>query len=39
VFDEVLRQWVKEEGIESIDWGFVGDENYPIQYAIFFKGN
>lgn len=39
VFTEVLTQWKEEESLEPLDWGFVGDEDYPIQYAIFYKGN
>lgn len=39
VFEEVLQQWNSEEKIEPVDWGFVGDEDYPVQYAIYYKGN
>lgn len=39
VYEEVLNDWNAEEKIEPIDWGFVGDEDYPIQYAIYYKGN
>lgn len=39
VFNEVLVQWKNEEKLQPLDWGFVGDDDYPIQYAIFYKGN
>lgn len=39
VYNEVLSEWKKEEGLEPIEWSFVGDKEHPIQYAIFYKGN
>jgi hypothetical protein len=38
VYAEVYSQWEREEGLTAIDKGFAGDEENPIQYAIFYKG-
>ena len=37
VYDEVLRGWIKEQGSRPVDKGFAGDEDYPVQWAIFKK--
>jgi hypothetical protein len=37
VYDEVLQGWTKEEGSTPLDKGFAGDEDYPVQWAIFKK--
>lgn len=37
VYDEVLREWIKEEDSQPVDKGFAGDEDYPVQWAIFKK--
>jgi hypothetical protein len=35
VYDEVQGGWDKEMGSEPIDAGFSGDEDYPVQWAIY----
>ena len=39
VFDEVLTEWKNNEKLDPLDWGFIGDDDQPIQYAVFYKGN
>jgi hypothetical protein len=38
VYDEVIDGWNKEMGSEPIDTGFSGDEDYPVQWAIYDTG-
>lgn len=38
VYDEVIDGWNKEMGSEPIDTGFSGDEEYPVQWAIYDTG-
>lgn len=38
VYNEVFQEWDSKEGIEPIEQGFVGDDDYPVLYAIYFKG-
>ena len=37
VYDEVLRGWIKEQGSRPVDKGFAGNDDYPVQWAIFKK--
>jgi hypothetical protein len=37
VYDEVLDDWIHDQGSKPIDTGFAGHEDYPIQWAIFKK--
>jgi hypothetical protein len=35
VYDEVQNGWNKEMGAEPVDTGFSGDDEYPVQWAIY----
>jgi hypothetical protein len=37
VYDEVLDDWIHDQGSKPIDTGFAGSDDYPIQWAIFKK--
>ena len=37
VYDEVLQGWIREQGAQPVDKGFAGDEDYPVQWAVFKK--
>lgn len=39
VYAEVVREWTADEGTEPVEWDLTGDDEYPIIYGIFYKGN